>query len=62
MQRSPKQSSGLRAWLAQRTTRTHPEIAIVAFANALARMARVRQLGSISAYSYGKGGGLESKC
>ena len=39
MQRSEKQSSGLRAWLAQLTARTHPKIAIVALANKLARMA-----------------------
>jgi transposase len=39
MQHSEKQSSGLRAWLAQLTARTHPKIAIVALANKLARMA-----------------------
>jgi len=34
-----KQSSGLNAWLEQLTSRTHPNIAIVALANKLARMA-----------------------
>ncbi|MGB8479560.1 MAG: IS110 family transposase [Acidobacteriaceae bacterium] len=34
-----KQSSGLSAWLEQLTSRTHPNIAIVALANKLARMA-----------------------
>jgi transposase len=39
MQHKGKQSSGLSAWLAQLTTRTHHNIAIVALANKLARMA-----------------------
>ena len=39
MQRRTKQSSGLRAWLEQLTARTHHNIAIVALANKLARMA-----------------------
>ena len=39
MQHRPKQSSGLSAWLAQLTARTHQNIAIVALANKLARMA-----------------------
>ncbi len=39
MQHRTKQSSGLSAWLAQLTARTHHNIAIVALANKLARMA-----------------------
>jgi transposase len=39
MQHKTKQSSGLTAWLAQLTARTHHNIAIVALANKLARMA-----------------------
>ncbi|MGD1082713.1 MAG: transposase [Candidatus Sulfotelmatobacter sp.] len=39
LQQSTKQSSGLRAWLAQLTTRTHSNVAAVALANKLARMA-----------------------
>jgi transposase len=39
MQHRTKQSSGLSAWLAQLTARTHQNIAIVALANKLARMA-----------------------
>jgi transposase len=39
MQHKGKQSSGLSAWLAQLTARTHHNIAIVALANKLARMA-----------------------
>ena len=39
MQHKAKQSSGLTAWLAQLTARTHHNIAIVALANKLARMA-----------------------
>ncbi|HEX3473318.1 MAG TPA: IS110 family transposase [Silvibacterium sp.] len=38
MQHKAKQSSGLAAWLAQLTARTHHNIAIVALANKLARM------------------------
>jgi len=34
-----KQSSGLSSWLAQLTTRTHRNVAAVALANKLARMA-----------------------
>jgi transposase len=34
-----KQSSGLKAWLAQLTSRTHHNVAVVALANKLARMA-----------------------
>ena len=39
MQHRTKQSSGLSGWLAQLTARTHQNIAIVALANKLARMA-----------------------
>ena len=39
MQHRTKQSSGLSAWLAQLMARTHQNIAIVALANKLARMA-----------------------
>ena len=39
LQQSAKQSSGLSAWLAQLTTRTHGNVAAVALANKLARMA-----------------------
>jgi transposase len=39
MQHRTKQSSGLSAWLAQLTARTHQNIAIVSLANKLARMA-----------------------
>src|SRR5271156_6807318 len=39
MQHRAKQSSGLSAWLEQLTARTHHNIAIVALANKLARMA-----------------------
>jgi transposase len=39
MQHRTKQSSGLSAWLAQLTARTHHNIAVVALANKLARMA-----------------------
>ena len=39
MQHKTKQSSGLSAWLVQLTARTHNNIAIVALANKLARMA-----------------------
>jgi transposase len=39
MQHRTKQSSGLSAWLAQLTARTHQNISIVALANKLARMA-----------------------
>jgi len=39
LQKSAKQSSGLSAWLAQLTTRTHRNLAAVAQANKLARMA-----------------------
>jgi len=39
LQQSAKQSSGLSAWLAQLTARTHPNVAAVALANKLARMA-----------------------
>jgi hypothetical protein len=39
MQHKAKQSSGLTAWLVQLTARTHHNIAIVALANKLARMA-----------------------
>ena len=39
MQHRTKQSSGLNAWLAQLMARTHQNIAIVALANKLARMA-----------------------
>src|ERR1700730_5674161 len=38
-QQSTKQSSGLSAWLAQLTSRTHRNVAAVALANKLARMA-----------------------
>jgi transposase len=39
LQQRAKQSSGLRAWLAQLTTRAHSNVAAVALANKLARMA-----------------------
>src|SRR5258707_13512434 len=39
MQQRTKQSSGLSAWLAQLTSRTHRNVAAVALANKLARMA-----------------------
>jgi len=39
LQQKAKQSSGLCAWLAQLTTRTHSNVAAVALANKLARMA-----------------------
>jgi len=39
LQQSAKQSSGLSAWLTQLTARTHPNVAAVALANKLARMA-----------------------
>jgi site-specific recombinase XerD len=39
MQHRTKQSSGMSAWLAQLTARTHQNVAIVALANKLARMA-----------------------
>jgi len=39
LRQSPKQSSGLSAWLAQLTSRTHHNVAGVALANKLARMA-----------------------
>ena len=39
LQQSAKQSSGLSAWLAQLTARTHRNVAAVALANKLARMA-----------------------
>src|ERR1700690_4117220 len=39
LQQSAKQSSGLSAWLAQLTSRTHSNVAAVALANKLARMA-----------------------
>ncbi len=39
MQHRTKQSSGLSAWLAQLTARTHQNVAIVALANKVARMA-----------------------
>jgi transposase len=39
LQQSAKQSAGLRTWLAQLTTRAHPNVAAVALANKLARMA-----------------------
>jgi len=39
LQQSTKQTSGLRAWLAQLSARTHPNVAAVALANKLARMA-----------------------
>ncbi len=39
LQQSAKQSYGLRAWLAQLTARTHSNVAAVALANKLARMA-----------------------
>jgi hypothetical protein len=39
LQQSAKQSSGLSAWLAQLTIRTHSNVAAVALANKLARMA-----------------------
>ena len=39
LQQSAKQTSGLRAWLEQLVARTHPNVAAVALANKLARMA-----------------------
>ena len=39
LQQSGKQSSGLSVWLAQLTSRTHRNVAAVALANKLARMA-----------------------
>ena len=39
LQYKEKQSSGLSAWLAQITSRTHHNVASVALANKLARMA-----------------------
>jgi hypothetical protein len=39
MQQRTKQSSGLSAWLAQLTSRTHRNVAAVALANKLARIA-----------------------
>src|SRR4030081_3261755 len=39
LQQRAKQSSGLSAWLAQLTTRTHSNVAAVALANKLARIA-----------------------
>jgi transposase len=39
LQQSAKQSAGLRTWLAQLPTRAHPNVAAVALANKLARMA-----------------------
>jgi transposase len=39
MQRRTKQSSGLSTWLAQLTARMHHNIAIIALANKLARLA-----------------------
>ena len=39
LQQSAKQTSGLRAWLEQLSARTHPNVAAVALANKLARMA-----------------------
>jgi transposase len=39
LQHSTKQSSALSAWLAQLTSRTHPNVAAVALANKLARIA-----------------------
>ena len=39
LQQRLKQSSGLSAWLAQLTTRVHSNVAAVALANKLARMA-----------------------
>ena len=39
MQRRTKQAPGLSAWLAQLTARTHRNVAIVALANKLARIA-----------------------
>ena len=39
LQQRTKQSSGLSAWLAQLTSRTHRNVAGVALANKLARMA-----------------------
>ena len=39
LQQSAKQSSGLSAWLAQLKTRVHSNVAAVALANKLARMA-----------------------
>jgi transposase len=39
LQQKAKQSSGLSAWLAQLATRTHSNVAAVALANKLARMA-----------------------
>jgi transposase len=39
LQQRAKQTSGLRAWLAQLSARTHPNVAVVALANKLARIA-----------------------
>jgi transposase len=39
MQQRTKQSAGLSAWLAQLTSRTHHNVATVALANKLARIA-----------------------
>src|SRR6516162_4209683 len=39
MQQRTKQSSGLSAWLAQLTSRTHHNVAVVALANKLSRIA-----------------------
>jgi len=39
LQQRAKQSSGLGAWLAQLTTRAHSNVAAVALANKMARMA-----------------------
>jgi transposase len=39
LQQSTKQTSGLQAWLAQLSARTHPNVAVVALANKLARIA-----------------------
>jgi len=39
LQQKAKQTSGLRAWLAQLSARTHPNVTVVALANKLARIA-----------------------
>jgi len=39
LQQRAKQTSGLKAWLAQLSARTHPNVAVVALANKLARIA-----------------------
>jgi transposase len=39
LQQSAKQTPGLSAWLAQLTGRTHPNVAVVALANKLVRIA-----------------------